>query len=106
MMTGRSGTSALDAGQEIDAAFAGQREVEEQEVVGVAGEEIETGVAVGGEIDAEALEHEEGFEGLADTGFVVDYEDFLAHGIRRDGGCVDPVDDCVRHVLPFLASCV
>jgi hypothetical protein len=79
---GQVGDEGLDAGQEIDAAFAGEGEVEEQEVVGVAGEEVEAGVAVGGEVDAEALEHEEGFEGFADAGFVVDDEDALAARVR------------------------
>ena len=49
MMTGRFGLQLDDAGQEVDAALAGQGEIEQQQIVLVAGEQVEAGGAVGGQ---------------------------------------------------------
>ena len=78
-----------DAGEEIDAGLAGEGEVEQEEVEVMAGEDVEALCAVGGECDVEAFEHEEGLEGVADAGLVVDDEDARVGGGARgwgDGG--------------------
>ena len=74
-MTGRWGCIGDDAGEEVDAGLAGEGEVQEEEIEGVAGEGFQAAGAVGGEGDVEAFEGEEGFEGLADAGLVVDDEE-------------------------------
>ena len=99
---------ALDAGQKVDAAFAGQSEIEQQKVVGAAGEHVEAAAAFGGQLDAEALEREKGFERVADAGFVVDDED-AGRGVSGTDSrcffCTRPFfctqHCCFRHVLPF-----
>ena len=64
-----------DAREEIDAGFAGQGEVEEEQVELVAREDVEALFAVDGEGDVEAFEGEKDFEGLADGGLVIDDEE-------------------------------
>ena len=84
---GKLGLQLLDARQQVDAALAGQREVEQQQVVLVAGELFEAGAAVGGEVDGEAFQGEQRLERFADGGLVVDDEDADvvgdAHGTLR-----------------------
>ena len=69
------GCEALDARQKVETALAGKREVEQQEIVAVARQQIHAGGAVSGEIDREALEREQRLERVADAGLVVDDED-------------------------------
>ena len=75
-----------DAGEEVDAGLAGEGEVEEEEVVLIAGEGFEAGGAVDREGDGEAFEGEKGVEGLADGGFVVDDEDAGEGGVGGGAG--------------------
>ncbi len=71
---GQVGVKLGDARQEVDAALAGESEVEQQKVVLGAREGFEAGGAVDGEGDVEAFEREQGFERLADARLVVDDE--------------------------------
>ena len=93
-----------DAGEEVDAGFAGERQVEEEKVVLVASEGIEAGGSVDGHRDVKAFEGEESIERLADGGFVVDDEDssprrpvVVISGMRRSR-CIENL----RHVIDSL----
>ena len=77
-----------DAGQEVDAGLAGKGEVEQEEVV------LRCARAGRGRMgrrrrqrDGEAFEGEQGFERLADGGFVVDDEDAWTRAVA--GGTVE-----------------
>ncbi len=69
-----------DARQEIDAAFARQCEVEQEQVVLVLRDELHAGGAIGGHADGEAFEREQRIERLADGGLIVDDEDARTAG--------------------------
>ncbi len=89
------GVHGGDAGEEIDAGLAGEGEVEEEEIEVVAGEDVEALGAVGGHGDVEAFEDEEGFEGLADAGLIVNDEDACGDGGRWGGAMVAVAVDIV-----------
>ncbi len=52
---GQLGVHADDAGQEVDAALAGQGEVEQEQVEFCAGEDVEAAGAIGRQGDVESL---------------------------------------------------
>jgi hypothetical protein len=77
-----AGAQALEEGQAVD---AGEHPVEEDEVV-AAGGELDLGlVAVGGELEVEALGAQELDQAVADRGLVLD-DQVLSRRSRRQGG--------------------
>ncbi len=71
-MTGRARLHLDDSRQQIDAALTRQCEIEQQQIVLVARQQIETGVAVGCHHDAEAFKRQQRLERLSDSSLVVD----------------------------------
>src|SRR5579875_400146 len=76
------GDEALDAGEQINASFAGESEIEQQEVVGAACELVESASTVGRGFYLETFQGEEGFKRITDASFIVDDED----AVGRVGG--------------------
>ena len=72
MMTGSSGWRSLNLRQKLEAALAGQREVEEHEIESFWLEHAQAFFAVDGGFDGVAFEGEQDLKRLADGGFVVD----------------------------------
>ncbi len=64
---GKVGLHLDDARQQIDAALAGKSEIEQQQIVLVARQQLHAGGTVDGHADGEAFEREQGFERLADA---------------------------------------
>ena len=77
---GQVGVHGRDTRQQVDAGLAGQREVEQQQVKLVVRQDVEAFGAILCERDGEALEREEGVEGLADAGLVIDDEQARGSG--------------------------
>ncbi len=86
------GLALLDLRQQLEAALAGQGEVEQHEIEVLAFEHAQALFAVAGHVDGVAFEREQHFERLADAGFVVDDQDAggggVAVGWRCGGGRV------------------
>ncbi len=99
------GDEALDARQEVDAAFAGQGEIEQQQVVGVAREQIEAGAAVGGHLDVEAFE----VSRVSSESRMPASSSMMRMLLPRGAGACRLVrnrfaDRGVRHALPFRVA--
>src|SRR6202011_14497 len=72
-----------DARQQVDTALAGKSEVQEQQVVLVARQEVHARGTVEGGADGETLQGQQGVERFADRIFVVDDEDARISGHTR-----------------------
>jgi hypothetical protein len=70
----------LDARQQVDTALAGQSEVQQKQVVGVACKLIETGVAVAHHVYVKAFKGEQGLQRIPDLGLIVNDQNALAAG--------------------------
>ena len=69
-----------DVGEGVEAVAVGQPDIEQDDVVNGIGEQGEGLVRGGGRGDGVALLGEDGFEGVADFGFVVDDQDVVHKG--------------------------
>ncbi len=106
---GQLGLALLDLRQQLEAALAGQGEVEEHEVEVVLVKHAQSLFAVGGHVDRIAFQREQHFKRLADGGLVVDDQD--AGGVpaslelpfdgRRGRGLIHGLFD-LRHVRTSL----
>ena len=80
MMTGSLRLALLDLRQQLQAALAGQRQIEQHQIEVLQFQHAQALLAVGGHLHRVALEREQHFERLADARFVVDDEDARAGG--------------------------
>ncbi len=81
------GLAFLELRQQLDAALAGQRQIEKHEIEAFAIEELQSLLAVAGGLHNIVLETEKHLQRLTDAGLVVDHEDRSRVGITVDGRC-------------------
>ena len=84
---GQIGLALLELRQQLDAALAGQRQIEEHEIEALAIEELQSLLAVAGSFDDIVFKTEQHLQRLANAGLVVDHQDGGRGSIAVAGRC-------------------
>ena len=96
------GVALADLAEDFNAVEAGQSEIEENEVIGALADGVEPGLAVVGGVDGVAFEVQQGLEGFANAGFIVDDQDPVGFFGVRGGRLGRQSQGCFRHLRVSL----